>query len=113
MAIEKIFTSRSNSTSADTFVGQLGQLFYDPQVGVLKRSDGVTPGGKRIIISSEDVNLSFGDFYAEKNNLSMIKPDEDMNLMSNGTGAINIVGDFRVHTTGAGITASPVFVNMY
>jgi len=109
MAIEKIFTSRSNSTSADTFVGQLGQLFYDPQVGVLKRSDGVTPGGKRIIISSEDVNLSFGDFYAEKNNLSMIKPDEDMNLISNGAGAINIVGDFRVHTTDAGITASPVF----
>ena len=48
MAIYEFFTSRNNGTTADTYVGQAGRLFYDGITGVLKISDGVTPGGANI-----------------------------------------------------------------
>jgi hypothetical protein len=74
---------------AATYVGTAGRLFYDEDTGVLRRSDGVTPGGLpipftiasdtvvggikagpgvtinsegQILIDSEGLEFSFGDF---------------------------------------------------
>jgi hypothetical protein len=44
MAIRKL-PAGEQSYNAATYVGTAGRLFYDEDTGVLRRSDGVTPGG--------------------------------------------------------------------
>lgn len=46
----KIWTSKAPGVSAATYVGRLGEVWYDGDDGIMRRSDGHTPGG--IIISS-------------------------------------------------------------
>ena len=47
---QKLYTSRTNSLDANTYVGEAGRLFYDEPTTthtapILRYSDGVTPGG--------------------------------------------------------------------
>jgi len=51
MTIQKIKAGRVNGIDADSFVGDVGQLFYNEGIGDLRVSDGVTAGG---------IPLSFG-----------------------------------------------------
>ena len=93
MAIYDFFLSRNNAATitAENYVGHVGRLFYDDTTGVIKLSDGVTPGGLDIpytiasstviggikagpgvvidsegtlFIDSEGLEFSFGDFTA-------------------------------------------------
>lgn len=45
MTTYKLFPDKLGGTSAEDFIGQRGELFYDSETGALRRSDGVTPGG--------------------------------------------------------------------
>jgi hypothetical protein len=45
MAVEKIWSSRNNNAEFTQFVGQEGEIFFNPVTGELRRSDGATPGG--------------------------------------------------------------------
>ena len=45
MAIQNLFTSRDNNLDGNTYVGQLGRLWYNPDTNSLYASDGVTIGG--------------------------------------------------------------------
>jgi hypothetical protein len=52
MAIYDFFLSRNSSNiTANTYIGHAGRLFYDDTNGVVKLSDGVTPGGSPIPIT--------------------------------------------------------------
>jgi hypothetical protein len=90
MAIYDFFVSRNNAVAnTAAYVGHVGRLFYDDTNGVVKLSDGVTPGGTaipytiatesviggikagpgvtinsegQILIDSEGLEFSFGDF---------------------------------------------------
>jgi hypothetical protein len=139
MAIRKFRTGQM-SYNALTYVGTAGTLFYDEDNGALRISDGVTPGGSlisypvasssqiggvklgpgvilngsgQIIIDSEGLDFSFGDFagttgtypadYYESARqdedyavLSSINLNEDIVFACNGTGAVRVVGDFSV-----------------
>lgn len=99
MSIRKLKAGRVPFADANTYVGDYGSIFWDEDLGTLKISDGSTPGGNRIVLNAEDINLAFGDFVADANNLSTVRPDEDLNLISNGTGKINLVGILHVHQT--------------
>jgi hypothetical protein len=178
---------------AATYVGTPGRLFYDEDTGVLRRSDGVTPGGLPIpftiasstviggvkpgagftvtaggtlslnagpmfeldesdvfqlkagtstriggikagagvnitpdgtlTIDLDDVEaFSFGDFtatvgtYADSTAyalLGSVNENEDVVIASNGTGMVNIVGEFHVHridgTVEEALEEEPVF----
>jgi hypothetical protein len=50
MAIQNFFTSRDNNLDGNTYVGQLGRLWYDPDTNFIYASDGVTPGGVPITV---------------------------------------------------------------
>jgi hypothetical protein len=50
MAIQNFFTSRDNNLDGNTYIGQLGRLWYDPDTNFIYASDGVTPGGVPITI---------------------------------------------------------------
>jgi len=141
MAIRKFRTGQM-SYNALTYVGTAGTLFYDEDNGALRISDGVTPGGSlisypiasssqiggvklgpgvvlngegQIIIDSEGLEFSFGDFaaivgeYTDESEyalLSSINVDEDIVIASNGAGSVKAVGQFDIYKTNGSVTAS-------
>lgn len=53
MAVYDFFLSRNSSlTTIDQYIGHRGRLFYDDNTGNIRISDGVTPGGNSIPITS-------------------------------------------------------------
>ena len=144
MAIYDFFLSRNGAASitAENYVGHTGRLFYDDTTGVIKLSDGVTPGGLdipytiasdtvvggvkagpgitinsegQILIDSEGLSFSFGDFsgtvgtYTDTTPyalLSSINADEDIVIASNGDGGVKVVGEFRAYATNGTVTGS-------
>ena len=46
----KVFVDKMGGNAANTYIGNEGELFYDPQTTTLRMSDGSTPGG--IVVSS-------------------------------------------------------------
>lgn len=121
MAIYDFFVSRNGSVSnTATYVGHKGRLFYDSTNGVIKLSDGVTPGGVFIpyniatettvggikagpganvsvdgtlTIDTTGLPLSFGDFVANVNILTMASVNQDMVLATKGTAEVQLVGN--------------------
>jgi hypothetical protein len=155
MAIQNLFTSRDNNLDGNTYVGQLGRLWYNPDTNSLYASDGNTVGGipvdlatnanilantitvatitstsstvgitgnlvisgnispaadgkiggitpgPGVVISNQGVltidtaglELSFGDFTASNNILTIINADEDMVLATSGNAEIQLVGN--------------------
>jgi hypothetical protein len=148
MAIYDFFLSRNGApVTAETYVGHVGRLFYDDANGVIRISDGTTPGGspipitlatstiaggvklgpgvelnseQQIVIDSTGLDFSFGDFesligtYPEGHPkagddyaiLKTSNPNEDAVFASNGTGGIEVVGEFRVFPTNGSINGS-------
>ena len=97
MAIQKLFTSLSKAATGGTYVGEAGRLFYDPAKG-LRVSDGVTPGGQAAAVAVTNANI--GDLVITGATISTLNTNEDLNLVSNGTGNVNVKGAFVTATTG-------------
>jgi hypothetical protein len=98
------------------------------KLGGIKLGPGVTVNGSgQLIIDSEGLDFSFGDIastteiysvghpqagdnYAV---LSTINPDEDLYLVSNGEGSIDVIGEFNVYKTDGdvegAIALDPIF----
>lgn len=55
MAIHKVFSSLNKGASINTYVGEAGRIFYDPENGRLRLSNGRTPGGTAVTISANVV----------------------------------------------------------
>lgn len=137
MAIGKIKASRVNTVDATTYVGEEGILFYNFANGVIRLSDGITSGGVpvpytiasntvvggikagpgvvisntgELFIDSANLALSFGNFTANNNVLSIVNVDEDMYLQSSGTANINLVGGVNFYKpNGFPPTTEPFF----
>ena len=155
MAIQNFFTSRDNKLDGNTYVGQLGRLWYNPDTNSIYASDGSTVGGipidlvtgANIVANNITVNrvtstsgtvsvtgnlaisgnispaavgkiggitpgpgvdvsnqgvltidtanlpLSFGNFTASNNVLTIVNVDEDMILATSGTAEIQLIGN--------------------
>jgi hypothetical protein len=129
MSIRKFRAARVTTTTGNTYVGQHGDVFYDESTGLMRVSDGVTPGGHFIpvnpatttviggiiagpganvstsgllTINTAGLSFSFGDFYATGGNISTVNTNEDFNILTNGTGNVNIIGNLRLYATGTG-----------
>lgn len=138
MAVYEFFTSRNNAANVATFVGQAGRLFYDGANGVIKLSDGTTPGGTFIpyniattstiggikagpganvatdgtlTIDTTGLPLSFGDFVANVNVLGMSSSDEDMILATEGNATIKLVGNVQFVKTDGPAGSGNIFIN--
>lgn len=135
MAVYEFFTSRNNAANVATFVGQAGRLFYDGSNGVIKLSDGVTPGGTFIpyniattttiggikagpganvapdgtlTIDTAGLPLGIGNLQVTDNILSSVNSDADVIIASNGTGNVELRGNIHFHTT-SNPTSTPFF----
>jgi hypothetical protein len=133
--IYEFFTSRNNLANVATFVGQAGRLFYDGATGVLKISDGITPGGANVqlpvatttllggikagpganvsidgtlTIDTAGLPVSFGNLSVVDTTMSTVNTNADLILASNGTGNVELRGNIHFHTT-ANPTSDPFF----
>lgn len=63
------------------------------RVGGIRPGPGIEISDTGLLtIDSAGLPISFGDFFANVNQLSMVNANEDMYLVSNGTGNINLIG---------------------
>jgi hypothetical protein len=124
MAIYEFFTSRNNGANVSTYVGQAGRLFYDGDNGVLKISDGVTPGGSNIqlpvatttllggikagaganvavdgtlTIDTTGLPLSIGNLQILDTTIKTTQANVDLYMVSNGTGNVNLIGEVHFY----------------
>jgi hypothetical protein len=137
MAIYEFFTSRNNGANVATYVGQAGRLFYDGSNGVLKISDGVTPGGANVqlpvatttllggikagpganvavdgtlTINTSGLPLSIGNLQIEDTTIKTLQPNDELYLVTNGTGNVNLIGEVHFYKpNGFPPTSEPVF----
>lgn len=169
MAIQNFYTSRDNKLDGNTYVGQLGRLWYDPNTNSIYASDGVTVGGipvdlatganitantitvntitsasgniaitgnlvisgnispaavgkiggivpgPGVVISNEGeltidtagLPLSFGNFTADNNILSIININENMILDTQGSAEIQLVGNIGFYKSNGGACLIP------
>jgi hypothetical protein len=103
--VGKISSGKSVANIA-TFIGEKGNLFYDTVTGNLRISDGSTPGGLALALSTSTFNA--GDFKFVSNTVSMALTNENMNLVANGTGVVNVVGPLNLFGA-AGLTSQSYF----
>lgn len=91
--VYKIFPEKLGNANASTFVGDKGEIFYDPTVGLLKLSDGVTPGGIPITggPNNEFVTTNYtststlqSDYYT-KTEIDQMQSTQDANLFTTNT----------------------------
>ena len=146
-SLQNFYTSRDNNANADSYVGQLDRLWYNPNLNSIYVSDGNTPGGipvglataanaiftnitvngnvlgdlnvngnispastnkiggiapgPGVVISNQgiltidtaNIPLSFGNFTASNNILSIVNVDEDMILSTDGNAEIQLIGN--------------------
>lgn len=137
MALYEFWTSRNNAVAnTAAYVGQIGRLFYDNTDGILKISDGSTPGGVRITypvatssivggikagpganvstdgtltINTAGLPLGIGNLFVVDNVLSSVNANADVILQSNGTGNVELVGNVAFYNTTQGHTGTPYF----
>lgn len=131
MAIFDFFQSRNRAAAnVDAYLGHVGRLFYDSTDKVLRIGNG-TPGGERITypvatettvggikagpganvsvdgtltIDTAGLPLSFGDFTANVNILTMVNVNEDMILETSGNAEIQLVGNVGFYKpSGSGV----------
>lgn len=138
MAIYDFFLSRNSSPiTANTYIGHAGRLFYDSTNGVVKLSDGTTPGGLSIpyTIASETViggikagpganvsldgtltidttglPLSIGNLQIIDTQIKTTQANVDLYMVSNGTGNVNLIGEVHFYKpNGFPPTGEPFF----
>ena len=135
MSIRKLRAGRVPNVTANNWVGETGTLFYDESTGQFKIADGYTPGGHYVslvvatttqvggikagaganvgsdgtlTIDTTGLPLSIGNLSIVYANISTVNANQDLNLLSNGTGNVNIVGNLHVHTTSGGLNSTPI-----
>ena len=136
MALYEFWTSRNNSVAnTAAYVGKIGRLFYDNTDGILKISDGSTPGGVRITyppattttiggikagpganvgvdgtltIDTTGLPLSIGNLSFVDTTISVATANQNLILATNGSGNVDLVGNVNFHTT-ASPNSDPLF----
>lgn len=108
-SFQKIKSSRVNNASANVYIGNPGQMFYNSATGALRLSDGVTPGGQPVTVAIVG-NITFGNLSVTDTTISTLNPNADLILASNGTGNVQVIGRFDIHTTSQNpVTDPPIF----
>jgi hypothetical protein len=136
MAIGKIKASRVNNVDAPTYVGEEGILFYNFANGVIRLSDGNTPGGVSVpytiasnnviggikagpganiatdgtlTIDTSGLPLSIGNLSFVDTTITTLNPNVNLGLVTNGTGNINLVGAVNFYKPNGPIESTEPF----
>ena len=61
----KVFTDKMGGTNASSYIGNTGEIFYDPTTTTLRVANGVTPGGNLVSVGTTE--KSYGCFHKTAN----------------------------------------------
>ena len=89
-----------------THIGEAGRLFYNAATGELRISDGHTPGGLPVYTAVGAANI--GNLVITNTTIGTYSANANINIQTNGSGIINLVGNIGFFTTAAGITGTPL-----
>lgn len=95
------FSSRVHNIAPQDYVGDVGRMFYYPDSGTLRLSDGNTPGGLPINLTGNISDLAFGNFLFSNTTMTITTADADLVIEGNGTGNIDILPGEQVNIGGA------------
>lgn len=165
-SLQNFYTSRDNNANADSYVGQLDRLWYNPTLNSIYVSDGSTPGGipvglataanaiftnitvngsvlgdleitgnisaaannkiggifpgpgvtisgaGELTIDTSGLPLDIGNLLIANTTITALNTDDNINIVSNGTGEVNLVGNIHIHPTVGwpGNDMTPLFV---
>jgi len=98
--IQNLFSSRDNNADGNTYVGQTGRIWWNPDTNAFYYSDGTTAGGVPITVTPGS-NVTFNVVTAN----TLTSPTGTLNL----TGNINITGNISPAATNkiGGIAPGP------
>lgn len=114
-------TMAIDASSSFAFAGNKFSLLAatTTRVGGIKAGPGVVIANDgTLTIDSTGLSFSFGDFYATTLDngdaaISSIQENQNIDIISNGTGMVNIVGELHVHATDSttidALAAEPIF----
>lgn len=85
MAVEKIWSSRSRKADFPVYVGRKGEIFFNPENGAIRVSDGITPGGNPVtsegtIENANKLNEQPASYYLDYNNLNNSLTDDNYTI---------------------------------
>jgi hypothetical protein len=66
----KFFSEKMGGHSSNTYIGQYGDVFYDPSVGTLRLGDGVTVGG--VSLTQPIVNVADNRWYVDPSRTDIV-----------------------------------------
>jgi hypothetical protein len=66
--VYRVYLEKLGGSSPTSFIGDEGELFFDPNVPILKKSDGVTPGGVIVGMGASSIPQQFV-FVSDKTDL--------------------------------------------
>ncbi len=66
--VYRVYLEKLGGSSPSSFIGDDGELFFDPNVPILKKSDGVTPGGVIVGMGASSIPQQFV-FVSDKTDL--------------------------------------------
>lgn len=113
----ELWASRIKNADPATHVGEVNRIFYYPDSGTLRISDGSTPGGLPINLIGNLANIAIANFVFNNTTITTSVPDADITLECNGSDCnvnilpgsqVNIGGALHVHASG-NINAAPSF----
>lgn len=113
----ELWASRVKNADPATHVGEVNRIFYYPDSGTLRISDGVTPGGLPINLIGNLANIAIANFVFNNTTITTSVPDADITIDSNGSGGninilpgqqVNVGGALHVHASG-NLSAAPSF----
>lgn len=103
-----LWASRVKNADPATYVGEVNRIFYYPDSGTLRISDGQTPGGLPINLTGNTTDLAFGNFIFSNTTITTSSANSDIVIVANGTGNVNIPSPFNVYALG-NLLAPPSF----
>jgi len=123
-SINRFFLEKLGDTQASDFIGDIGEMFFDPITGVLRVSDGVTPGGIILgALGSTGYVGSFFDTTTQTNLVSVNKMTYDTSVIADGvqiqnssrikilhTGNYNIQFSAQIDKTDSGTDAIDIWL---
>lgn len=112
-----LWASRVKNADPATYVGEVNRIFYYPDSGTLRISDGSTPGGLPINLIGNLSDIAIANFVFNGSTITTSVANADINIDCNGTACninlipgeqINIAGALHVHADG-NLSNNPAF----
>ena len=88
-------SSGITQTQFNSYVGDVGRLFYNLTTGELRISDGQTPKGLPVYVAVGSANI--GNLLITNTTISTISANANINLSTNGLGTTNVTGELAVY----------------